>query len=121
MGVNRDVIPCGHGEGLSVERWGNIAVRSRENDEGFTAGEGLPVGIGLGEMALQNAVLAFVFHDQRKMSCHGARAPRFARRRAKKRREGIGAHGLEKDEAIVNLVEFGRIHPGPASVCSVFQ
>ncbi len=74
-GMDRDVIPRGHGERLSVERWGNIAVRPRKDDKGFPSGERLPMGIGFGEMAFKNAVLALVFDDQRKMALPSRSCP----------------------------------------------
>ena len=81
VGVNSDVVPRGHGEFFKIESWRNVTVRPREDDESFTSGKRLPVGICFGEMAFKKAVLALILDDQRKMRCRGAGGGQFARRR----------------------------------------
>ena len=63
VGVDGYVIPSGDGEFFNVICGRDVAVRAGEDDEGFAAGEGLPVMIGFGEVAFDEAVLAFVFDD----------------------------------------------------------
>lgn len=81
VSVNSDVVPCGHREFFDIKSWRNVTVRSREDGESFTPGERLPVGIGFGEMALKNAMLPFIFDDERKVSCRDSGAGRLPRRR----------------------------------------
>lgn len=65
VGVDRDVVPRGNGEFFGVERRADIAVRAGEDNEGLAVGERLPVRVCLGEVAFEDAVRAFVFHDER--------------------------------------------------------
>ena len=67
VGVDGDVVPGGNGKRIDVESGRDVAVRSGKDDQGFAAGEGLPVAIGAGEVAFDEAVLAFVFDDQREV------------------------------------------------------
>ncbi len=39
-------------------------MRPMEDDESLAVGERLPMGIGLGEMAFDEAMLAFIFNDE---------------------------------------------------------
>ena len=71
VGVDGDVVPGGNGERFDVKRGRDVAVRAGEDDQGFAAGEGLPVTIGPGEVAFDEAVFAFVLDDQREMGGDG--------------------------------------------------
>ena len=100
--MDGDVVPGGDGKLFDVIRGGDVAVRAGKDYQGFAAGEMLPVRIGAGEMAFDEAVLAVVFDDQRQM--RGGRILAF--KRTKEDGERIGAHGLEDGVAVGDLVEF---------------
>ena len=72
-------------------------MRSGEDDQGFAAGEGLPVAIGAGEVAFEDAVLAFVFDHQREVGGRERRWSSGVGLRAEENGEGIGLHGLNED------------------------
>jgi hypothetical protein len=109
-GVDGDVVPGGNGEFFGVERGADVAVRTGEDNEGFTVGEGMPVRIGFCEMAFEDAVGAIVFDDEGEMG-RVVRAGVFCRaERANEDGEGVGLHGFDKDGAIGDLVEFGCVH-----------
>ena len=65
--MDGDVVPCWDGELLRVEGRRYVAVRAGKDDESFAAGEGLPMRVGFGEVAFEQAVLAFVADYERKM------------------------------------------------------
>jgi len=63
VGMDGDVVPGRHREWIDVVGGRDVTVRAREDDQRFAAGEGLPVPIGFGEVALDEAVVAFVPYD----------------------------------------------------------
>jgi hypothetical protein len=105
--VDGDIVPGWNGERLDVEGGRDIAVGSGEDDQGFAAGEGLPVTIGAGEVAFDETVRALVFDDQWEVGGNERRCDFWVRLRAKEDGEGVRSHGFDEDGAICDLVEFG--------------
>ena len=105
-GVHGDVIPGRHGELFRVMGGRDVGVRSREDDERFVAGEGLPVRIGLGEVAFNEAVRAFVFDDERQMRGGG----RAVCSGTEEYGEGMRLHQFKQQRAVGDGVECGRVH-----------
>ena len=116
-GVNGDVVPCGDGQLLGIERRADVAVRTGEDDKGFAVGEGLPVSVGFREVAFKHAVGTVIFDDEGEMG--GAMWNGDFRRvdGAEEDGKGVGAHGLEESGAIGDLVEFGCVHGTMFSKC----
>src|SRR5579872_256753 len=87
-----------------------------KDNEGFVVGERLPVRIGFCEVALENAVRAFVLDDEGKM--RGAMLTGgFCRvDGAEEDGEGIGAHGLNENCTVGDPVEFGCVHRAPGEL-----
>ena len=69
--------------------------------------------IGLGKVAFDEAVFAFVFHHQRQMGGQRAAPGSGVGLRAEEDGEGVGLHGFDEDGAVGDLVEFGRVHWRP--------
>ena len=113
VGVDGDVVPGGNGKLFDVESGRDVTVRAGKDGQGFAAGEGLPVGIGAGEVAFEEAVLAFVFDHKREVGGRERSWRLGVGLRAEENGEGIGLHGLNEDGAVGNLVEFGRVHDAP--------
>ena len=109
-GMDGDVVPGGHGERIGVVGGRDVAVGAGEDDEDFAVGEGLPVAIGFGEMAFDEAVFAFVFDDQREVGGD----ERFALG-TEEDGEGIGLHGFDEEGTVGDLVEFWGVHEAPES------
>ena len=88
-------------------------MRAGEDNEGFVIGEGLPVRIGFREVPFNDSMLPFVFDDEGKMGGMMLMGGFCGVDRAEEDCEGIGAHGLDQDGAVRDLVEFRSIHPDP--------
>jgi hypothetical protein len=71
------------------------------------------VSIGLGEVALDQAVGAFVLDDEREMRGHERSGSVGSRLRAEEDGEGVSPPGLEEDGAVGDLIEFGGVHEAP--------
>ena len=111
-GVDGDVVPSRNGELLGIERGADVAVRTGEDDKGLVASEICPMGVGLGEMAFEDAVRTVISDDEGKMrGSHFDFRPRAVG--AEENGERVCAHRFDKDGAVSELVEFGRVHQTP--------
>jgi len=81
-------------------------VRTGEDRQRFVAGEGLPLGIGLGKVAFRRP------WGPQSFTTEGGEWPWGGCRfcvclRSEENGEGVGAHGLDEEGAISELVEAG--------------
>ena len=67
--------------------------------------------IGVGEVAFEQTVFAFVFHHQRQMRGRGLGSGGCLR--SKENGERMSAHRLDEEGAVGELVEFWRVHVAP--------
>ena len=76
------------------------------------------MGIGFGEVAFKQAVLAFIFDYEWEVRGDGRDGEFRCGLRAEEDGEGIGPHGLDEDGAVGDLVEFGAVHWAPEEPCA---